>query len=315
MTDIRTNDSAVVRTVDESDSYTGALAGVTAEAVRIGRGLGPNVVVAARGEPVTVTSVRYGFPVNAWAQIPNDRMLVAYVHDSREGSQWCGVPLRAGSVIVYPPGTNHFAVAEAGLRLTYAVTEPERLMVLADDLGLASELPPDGKVLEVPRSSAAERLGVAMSQHIGAARGAVPTEGSSEPVLTALAGVLAGDPPPNLHGRGRGIDSRDIVRSCIAYAEAIDRVPSIRELCLTAHVSERRLRSAFNELFDCSPTSYFRRWALERAHRWLRDAEPGERTVTDVASRLGIFHFGRFASYYRRVYGVNPSTTLRAVGS
>jgi AraC-like DNA-binding protein len=73
------------------------------------------------------------------------------------------------------------------------------------------------------------------------------------------------------------------------------------ELCTAAGVSHRRLGAAFNEVFDCSPTVYFRTWALDRAHRRLREADPREQTVTEVAAALGFHHLGRFASHYRSV--------------
>jgi AraC family ethanolamine operon transcriptional activator len=104
------------------------------------------------------------------------------------------------------------------------------------------------------------------------------------------------------------------VRGCIDYASAVDRLPSVSELCTAAHVSHRPLGVAFSEEFESSPSVYFRTWALERAHRRLRDAVPGEHSVTDVASSHGFDHLGRFAGYYRRVYGETPFTTLQAAG-
>ncbi len=50
---------------------------------------------------------------------------------------------------------------------------------------------------------------------------------------------------------------------------------------------------------------------LEQAHRDLRAADPtyGD-TVTEIARRWGFSNPGRFATAYRRLYGVHPSTTL-----
>jgi len=76
-------------------------------------------------------------------------------------------------------------------------------------------------------------------------------------------------------------------------------------------VSQRRLRSAFNEEFGEPPSRFFRNWALERARRHLIEAGPTKLTVTEVATELGFDHLGRFAGYYRRLFGEAPSATLR----
>ena len=48
---------------------------------------------------------------------------------------------------------------------------------------------------------------------------------------------------------------------------------------------------------------------FERARDELRRSEP-EATVTDVATRWGFDHMGRFAVEYRRRFGESPSQTL-----
>jgi hypothetical protein len=54
----------VVQVVVETDGYTSAVAGVTVEGIRVGGGVGPNVVLAIPGEPLTVTSSCYGFAMS-----------------------------------------------------------------------------------------------------------------------------------------------------------------------------------------------------------------------------------------------------------
>ena len=90
------------------------------------------------------------------------------------------------------------------------------------------------------------------------------------------------------------------------------RIPSVSELCLAAQVSERRLRQAFVDEFDLSPSRFFRHWALTLARQRLRSADGARHTVTEVAVDLGFNHLGRFAAYYRQLYGEAPSTTLES---
>ena len=86
------------------------------------------------------------------------------------------------------------------------------------------------------------------------------------------------------------------------------------ELCEAAHVSERRLRSAFTEVFDMPPTAYFRMWVLAKADYRLRSPDHHPGTVTRVALDLGISHLGRFSSRYREIYGVSPSEAKAGSG-
>ena len=76
-------------------------------------------------------------------------------------------------------------------------------------------------------------------------------------------------------------------------------------------VSERRLRRAFVSQFEMPPAMFFRLWALTEARRRLSAADSGDRLVTAIGLDLGFGHLGRFAQYYREVYGESPSATVR----
>ena len=112
-------------------------------------------------------------------------------------------------------------------------------------------------------------------------------------------------------GAGTTIDSRRVVHVCIDLAHAMERIPSIGEMCLAAHVSERRLREAFVQEFSQPPSRFFRDWALHHARLRLLAGEPPHVTVTGTAQDLGFFHLGRFAGHYRAVFGEKPSVTLQ----
>jgi AraC family ethanolamine operon transcriptional activator len=89
----------------------------------------------------------------------------------------------------------------------------------------------------------------------------------------------------------------------------MDDPPSLRELCELLRVPERTVHHAFQEAFGLRPRAYLRSLRLNAAHRRLR---AGVGPVTDVATDLGMFHFGRFATEYRAMFGESPSETLRA---
>jgi AraC-like DNA-binding protein len=81
-------------------------------------------------------------------------------------------------------------------------------------------------------------------------------------------------------------------------------------LCAELGVASRTLQLAFQETFGVGFRAYERAVRLEQAHRLLRNAHT-DLTVTEVALRCGFLHLGRFAAFYRQVYGVKPSVAIR----
>ena len=103
------------------------------------------------------------------------------------------------------------------------------------------------------------------------------------------------------------------LRRAIAFMEAnADRDVSLADIAGAAHVTVRAVQLAFRRHLDTTPAGYLRRIRLDRAHRQLQAADPDRDSVTAVAYRWGFSSPSRFASYYRRVFGVQPSHTLRS---
>ena len=86
---------------------------------------------------------------------------------------------------------------------------------------------------------------------------------------------------------------------------------SLGAVARAAGVSVRTLQTAFRSELRTTATAYIRSRRLERARVDLTTADGRERTVTEVATRWGITHLGRFAAEYRARYGESPSQTLR----
>ena len=86
---------------------------------------------------------------------------------------------------------------------------------------------------------------------------------------------------------------------------------TVSELAGDVAVSVRSLQEGFRRSMSTTPMAYLRQLRLERIHKELSDAEPGSVTVTEVAARWGISHFGRFSASYRRRFSEQPSDTMR----
>lgn len=86
---------------------------------------------------------------------------------------------------------------------------------------------------------------------------------------------------------------------------------SVAELAAEVSMSVRSLQEAFRRSLDTTPMAYLRRLRLEKVHQELSAAATGAVTVTEIATRWGFLHLGRFAAAYARAFGEQPSATLR----
>ncbi len=86
---------------------------------------------------------------------------------------------------------------------------------------------------------------------------------------------------------------------------------TLNQIAVAAHLSPRGLQATFRRHLDTTPLARLRSVRMERAHRDLQNAEPGNTSVAALAARWGFTHLGRFAVDYRRRYGSSPSQTLR----
>ncbi len=86
---------------------------------------------------------------------------------------------------------------------------------------------------------------------------------------------------------------------------------SVSDLLEVAAISERSLQYAFRETFDKTPLAFMKRRRLHFARQQLLTACGEGANVSAVATGLGFYELGRFASDYRQVFGQFPSETLR----
>lgn len=89
-------------------------------------------------------------------------------------------------------------------------------------------------------------------------------------------------------------------------------VIGIEDVCRAVHVSRRKLQYCFQQELGISPAQYLRALRLHSARRMLQATKPNEKSIADVASDFGFWHFSRFAQHYRKMFGELPSQTSRA---
>ena len=115
-------------------------------------------------------------------------------------------------------------------------------------------------------------------------------------------------------GRTPVADHRLVNRTLDAIEASLEPMLPVSELIRITGVSERSLRAGFRKYLGISPTRYMQLSALSRARRRLTASKPDETNVAEVATDLGLWDLGRFASRYRVLFGELPSQTLRRSG-
>lgn len=302
----------VVSVVYDVDGYSRSVEGVAIEAVRTGVGLGPSVVRTVQTERLVATESTISFPMYSRATTGDGHIVAVTVRSAPRGTRWCGMDLKPGMTVVYGPGADHTAVNPVGVSFAFAVVAFDDVAAISDERRRAFVPPPAGQVhaldMTAETRSLARRIGGFVDE---AAEAVVPERERDQALLESMTAVFSDDRSTERIGASRRIDPRHVVNDCIEYAQAVGRIPSITELCLVAHVSERGLRRAFNDVFETPPAAFFRAWGLEEARRRLASAST-DGQVSRVALDLGFGHLGRFSVRYRETYGESPSGTLRA---
>lgn len=149
-------------------------------------------------------------------------------------------------------------------------------------------------------SSAPEQLAPKLAQ-----------ESLRQQILDAALAVLRSmEHRPESHlGRPR-LSRKSVLANALAFITSrIDDTLHVDELCIAAGVSERTLHGIFREQFGVTPHRYLMLKRMHSVHSALRRAQPSE-TIAAICGQFGIWDFGRFASQYRKLFGVYPSQTL-----
>jgi AraC family ethanolamine operon transcriptional activator len=294
----------------EVDGFESAVAGLEVEYVRTNAGYGPCRTTCA-GSGDTMTSVGLmGFSAIARTAIPNDRAVFLLVSEAPPRAAYCGVELEVGKLHFYGPGMPFIGTDPAGLAVTLLVTSTASIRCAADLLetgdpamGWSTSALPDGP--------AVERLSSFLAQ-LSLSPETMDDVGATELAAELAANALTANTAHRREPAGTRLNSRQIVRDAIDYAESTRTFqPTMSQLCRAACASESRVRQAFVEVLDAPPTQYFRYRLLSRLRADLLSADPTNDSVTHIASSLGVTQLGRVAGRYRGLYDELPSDTLR----
>ncbi len=132
---------------------------------------------------------------------------------------------------------------------------------------------------------------------------------AEEEILTVIMRLLEEQTPvaPKLTmGENIALDIRDKV------FHHMDGNISINSLAKEYKISAQTLQNSFKTLFGFTPQYFLRVLKLNIVHQELQKSQVAQSTVTKIANKWGFKHMGRFSAYYRELFGVNPSQTLKS---
>lgn len=223
-----------------------------------------------------------------------------------------GERLTQDSVVVAGPGAE-FCLTSQGCHDWTSVFFPAASLFPSVD-----EEPLGGLRVVRPGLSLAGRLQRKVGRFVAAAKAdrSVTTEAASVAAfreeLHSIARRIIGAPLSRNVASTRFVHCRYLVSEAIEQLEMWPNLsPTIGELSRRIRVSERTLRAAFTRSLGMSPYQYLVTVRLNHARQLLLKGDPDELTVRAVASRVGFWDFGRFASKYRKLFGELPSETLQ----
>jgi AraC-like DNA-binding protein len=221
----------------------------------------------------------------------------------------------SGAVGVFLPGDEHDALYPPGSMYAVVTLAAERL----EEIAAQNDLILDAKTLggtgiDPKKRFAAPDLSRLRTQfeQIHAARGAdVSNAGTiGAQLLSAMITHFARRPRFEVGGTDPRGHARIVARARAFIHENLDRPLSIDKIANAAATSHRTLHRAFQIVLDETPYSYVQKLRLHRIrHELISDAEAAC-TITSVAHRWNIPELGRFAAWYRDLFGELPSQTL-----
>jgi AraC-like DNA-binding protein len=227
-----------------------------------------------------------------------------------------GLEMQPTSIMRHSEGQNYYRLS-AGFASYGSMSLPVEEMVAVGEAMAAVDLtPPRDAMLITPPLGAMKRL-----QRLHAAAGQLADDapeviahpeaarGLKQLLIQALVECLS---------MGEASEDRSALRRHEAIMQrfrgALEangaQALYIPDLCKAIGVSGRTLQVCCQEQLGMSPKRYLLLRRMHLARRALRDGAPTAVTVTEIATRYGFWHFGRFAGEYQSLFGETPSATL-----
>ena len=218
-----------------------------------------------------------------------------------------------GAIFVLPPGAEFLLSAEGGQEWASVFLPHDVARSIGLDLDARS-----ARVLELGATgrhvaSLVERIVTSATRAPAVLSERASLVSLTEDLVTTCASLREEERVAALPRRGRRaqVDLGTFRLALDRIADASDLAVTLQDLVEATGLPERTLRATFQKFVGVSPRRYLQIQRLHRARGMLSDRDRTPKTVTEVATTLGLWDFGRFAGRYRDLFGESPSHTLR----
>lgn len=216
--------------------------------------------------------------------------------------------------VYFMPGSKEYDIyVPAGARTSYVSFDQDEFLSAARTLDPANwERAPEELIsLSTAGQVALEQVVNRWLQSTGSAAAPDPEAMRQRVLQEVLEVVTTSDgSQASSTDRVRAFQVCRMAREYVKAHLADDSLPTIVDICRYVGVSERALQYAFRAYADRSPLAYLRLCRLNQVRGGLSQPATQATTVTEVATRHGFFHLGKFARDYRLHFGEPPSETL-----
>jgi AraC-like DNA-binding protein len=307
--------SIAVRCASDPEQYVAALCPDNVDLTITGRGRFNARTISIGLDHVNMRRGRENLARTAHIQCV--RAGIAFLAEPGPPMFWNGMEIGDEDIVVFGPHVHCHRLSgpsEWGT-LSLAIEDMDTYFgPLADDYALRQ----GGARVIVPASDAIRRLrwlhrvsahmALYLPDTIGNPEMADRIEQTALDVLgSCLSHVAAHGPKCGGHRQHQEIINR--FRTVLANnADIVLHIPEISKL---VGVSSRTLRLASQEILGVSPLQYLLLRRMHMARLALRNADPADARVTEIATEHGFWELGRFAVQYRALFGETPSDTLR----
>jgi AraC-like DNA-binding protein len=244
------------------------------------------------------------------------RATISFLGPERPPQRWSGTELSPGDIMFHNLDQNHFQQT-FGIASSAFMSLPVEDFVSAGATLVGCDLTPpkDSLVFRPPP------LALAKLRRLHAAAGHLAEEapevianlhaayGLEQELIEAMIACLG-----KSEAREDSVAQRQHQLIMRRFRRVVEENPDqplyIPEVCKAIGVSERTLRVCCQEQLGLGPKRYLLLRRLHLARRALREGLPDATTVTEIATRYGFWHFGRFAGEYQSLFGETPSSTL-----
>jgi AraC family transcriptional regulator, ethanolamine operon transcriptional activator len=274
-------------------------------------------LIRAHVGALAADAVYCSLPLALRGETVADRVCLVVPMNRTGSGQLNGEPLIPGNLVAFGGSAEVTGASGAPLQCGILSVSPSALERTATAFGIKSHLPGKGefRVAPVVDRARLSRVFGLLSCTVSHHRNAVLTKREASAIERAFLEVavrsLAGNSSSSWPYQSARLTSVKIARTCEDYARKWRyQNVTLADLCEASGVSERRVRSAFYECYQMSPTAYLRVTALNAVRRELVEGPHLRGAVSRAATDWGFWHLSRFAAQYRELFGESPRHTL-----